>query len=82
MEMIDVKSSNIAAVGWEADADEESDVEGALLETGTLAIRFNNGSLYEYADVPESTYDELRNSDSVGAYFHQAIRNVYVGVQA
>lgn len=81
MDMIDVQSSNIRAIGWEADADEDSDVEGALKETGTLRITFANGRTYDYDDVPESEYDALRNASSIGSHFHQAIRNVYVGVQ-
>jgi hypothetical protein len=59
-----VSSSNIASVGYDADA--------AILE-----IEFNDGSVYEYYDVPESVYDGLMAASSHGKYFHGHIRDVY-----
>jgi len=69
--LIPVKSSNIAAVGY----DENS---------GTLAVQFcgaqsgsAEGRIYHYADVPRSAFDALRNADSVGKHFAHHIRSKY-----
>lgn len=42
-----------------------------------LRVVFNNGSVYKYHDVPESVYQELKTSPSVGQYFNSQIRNQY-----
>lgn len=62
MEMIQVESSNIAAIGY----DEESD---------TLYIEFNSGKTYTYQDVPIELFNGLEMAESVGGYFHANIRN-------
>ena len=67
-EMEMVSSSNIRAIGHDA-------------ETETLTIEFVTGTVYEYAGVSSETYEEFKSAPSVGAYFHQNIRNVYTGVR-
>ncbi|MGH1466145.1 MAG: KTSC domain-containing protein [Cognatishimia sp.] len=64
MEMISVNSSNVSAVGYDGD-------------TSTLQIQFNDGSLYQYFDVPEHIFDGLRTADSVGRYLHQNVKGVF-----
>lgn len=64
MEMINVDSSNVAAVGY----DENS---------STLQIEFNNGSMYQYFDVPENLFEGLRDADSVGGYLAANIKGAY-----
>lgn len=64
MERTPVSSSNLASVGYEP-------------ETFTLQIEFNNGTIYEYYDVPEETYVNLINAGSVGSFFYANIRNVF-----
>jgi lysyl-tRNA synthetase class 2 len=39
-------------------------------ETKKMIAEFKNGSLYEYEDVPHSTYAGLRLSESQGKYFN------------
>lgn len=46
-------------------------------EDGILLIKFQSGSAYVYANVPENVVDELMNADSIGCYFSQFIRNRY-----
>ncbi|MER6369465.1 KTSC domain-containing protein [Streptomyces mirabilis] len=48
-------SSNLASVGYEPNS-------------ATLEIQFRNGSIYQYADVPESVYNGLLNAASKGRY--------------
>ena len=64
MEIVPVRSSNIASVGY----DEESE---------TLEIEFTTGAIYEYYDVPSAIHEGLISARSHGRYFHQHIRNRY-----
>jgi len=61
MERIQVASSSIASVGYEAAA--------AVLE-----IEFAGGAIYQYFGVPQDVYEELLNAASKGMYFHENIR--------
>lgn len=64
MEMINVSSSNIEAVGYDADS-------------STLQVEFKNGGTYQYFDVPESVFIGLRDASSVGGYLAAHIKGVY-----
>lgn len=64
MEMINVESSNINSIGYNAD-------------DAMLVIEFNGGATYEYYDVPSYVYDELMSADSKGSYAHQNIYKNY-----
>lgn len=57
-----VSSSNIRSVGWEG---------------GTLRVRFNNGRTYEYSNVSEGLFENLKAADSVGQYFNAYVKNQY-----
>lgn len=59
-----VTSSNVAEVGYEVD-------------TMTLEVAFRNGTIYQYFDVPESVYQELMRSDSIGKFLNEQIKNSY-----
>lgn len=59
-----VKSSNIASIGYEE-------------EVQTLEIEFINGDIYQYFDVPRSVYQELMSSASHGRYLNQYIKGTY-----
>ena len=59
-----VTSSNVASVGYDPG-------------TMTLEVEFTNGSVYQYFDVPEAVYRELRGATSVGTYLNQSIKNSY-----
>ena len=62
MNMTPVKSSQISAVGHDG---------------GTLRIRFNNGSEYDYSGVTQDDYDKLMSAESIGAHFGKSIRGAY-----
>ena len=64
MEMKQVESSNVAAVGY----DEENEV---------LAVAFHSGRTYRYEAVPKSVYDNLLSADSVGRQFNATVRDQY-----
>lgn len=59
-----VESSNIAAVGYDQDAE-------------VLYIEFKNGTTYTYDMVPFAVYQSLMDADSIGSFFHLNIRTVY-----
>lgn len=64
MEMIPVTSSNIEAIGYD-------------VESETLQVEFKNGSTYQYFDVPERVFEQLRDADSVGAYLSSNVKGVF-----
>ena len=64
MERTHVTSSNIRSIGYE-------------LESQTLEVEFNNGSVYQYHGVPEHEYDAVMNASSHGIYFNANIKNRY-----
>jgi hypothetical protein len=64
MEMLPVRSETLKAIGYDPD-------------TETLRISFKSGGVYEYANVPESRFDGLRNASSKGGYFHRYIKDKY-----
>lgn len=64
-----VRSSNVVSIGWEPSAEDEAQ--------GTLEIEFKRGGIYQYAGVPESTYQELLGADSIGRYVNQNVVGQY-----
>ncbi len=61
MNMIPVQSSQIASIGHDA-------------AKQTLAVRFTNGSTYEYGNVPVELHDRLMKAESVGKFFSAEIK--------
>ena len=61
MNRVSVSSSNLASVGYDAQAK-------------VLEIEFLNGSVYQYANVPERIYAELLSAPSHGKYFDANIK--------
>jgi len=64
MERTPVSSSNISAIGYDADSQ-------------VLEVEFNNGSVYAYSGVPPGEYESFLNADSKGKYLHANIKNRY-----
>lgn len=46
-------------------------------ENKILKIEFKNGSIYKYLDVPESIYQDFKDSASVGKYFNSNIKDKF-----
>ncbi len=56
-----VDSSMIASIGYE--------------ESGTVEVEFrSSGQIWQYYDVPESTYNEVRAAGSLGKAFNAMIK--------
>ena len=49
--------------------------------SGRLTVEFNNKTVYRYADVPESTVQELIEADSKGTYLATTIKPNYEAVK-
>jgi hypothetical protein len=46
-------------------------------ETGKLIVNFNNGTVYEYEEVPLQIYTRFRMSESQGSFFSKNIAKNY-----
>lgn len=68
MDMRPVESSNVESVGYNP-------------ETETLHVRYKNGSLYEYAGVPQDTHEELMAAESVGQHLAQNVKGKFEHTQ-
>lgn len=64
MKRVPVTSSNVAEIGY----DENRQI---------LEVLFNNGSLYQYFDVPRRVFDEILQSGSIGQYLNSLVKGVY-----
>jgi hypothetical protein len=62
MRRVRVESTSIASVGYEAPI---------------LEVRFLNGGLYRYLEVPEEVHAELMQAESKGRFFNRRIRDAY-----
>lgn len=62
MEMIDVKSSNIKAIGW---------------FNKVLFVEFLAGTLYTYFNVPKEVFNDFLFSSSKGKYLNANIKNAF-----
>ena len=60
------KSSYIAGVGYDPGNQE-------------LFVKFNNGVIWKYFDVPESAYVSLLLAESTGKFFAKEIKGVFTG---
>lgn len=61
MERQPVKSTNVSAVGYDA-------------EEKILEVAFRNGGIYQYAGVQPEMYADLLAAESVGRFVSQVVR--------
>ena len=64
MEMQFVDSSNIERIGYDANSN-------------TLRVEFKSNRTYDYSNVPENIFNDLKNASSVGSYLAKNIKNSY-----
>jgi hypothetical protein len=64
MEWIDGNSSNIERFKYDA-------------ANQVLMVEFKNGGVYNYYDVPENVFEEMRSAGSRGQYLAQRIKGTY-----
>jgi hypothetical protein len=63
-EMTPVDSTNVAAVGYDPEAQE-------------IYVQFLSGTTYKYLGTDEQTFEELRDAPSVGSYLNRVIKPNY-----
>jgi hypothetical protein len=59
-------SSHIAEANW---------------ESGTLLVKFKNGDMWEYWDVPNGIFQEMQAAPSAGKFFLQNVRGQFEGAK-
>ena len=59
-----VDSSNIERIGYDPNSN-------------TLRVEFKSNRTYDYFNVPENVFNELKNASSVGSYHAMNIKNSY-----
>jgi hypothetical protein len=64
MEMHFVDSSNIERIGYDS-------------TLSTLRVEFKSNRAYDYFNVPEHVFNELRMASSIGSYHAKNIKNAY-----
>lgn len=64
MTRVPVSSSNVAAVGYDADTQE-------------LEVAFKSGGVYRYHGVPAGVAAALMDANSIGSYLAGNIKGVY-----
>ena len=64
-----VNSSMIASIKYDRDS-------------GTVEVEFrSNGQVWQYYDVPQTMYDELRTAQSLGKAFNALIKNTFRAIR-
>lgn len=69
--MVPVTSSTIESYSWTA----------GKKATGTLFVKFKNGSTYRYDSVTTDAYNGFVGAESKGKYFSANIRNKFVATK-
>jgi hypothetical protein len=65
MEWIETpESSNIIRFGYE-------------VQSMIMSVEFKNGGTYNYFDIPEVIFEQMRNAPSKGQFLAQQIKGVY-----
>lgn len=65
IELEPVISSNIAAIGFDA-------------ASGTMRVKFTNGSLYDAEGASQADYDDFKMSKSKGVHFNRILKQAFV----
>jgi KTSC domain len=64
LKRIPVTSSSLASAGYDP-------------ASMTLEVEFAGGTVYQYFEVPENTYNELMSAGSQGQFFHTQIKGSF-----
>jgi hypothetical protein len=59
-----VPSSTVASIGYDQ-------------QTETLEIEFQNGTVYQYYNVPSTIWEQLQMAPSKGQFVNAYLRNAY-----
>ena len=73
MKIVEVKSTNIKALGYEENRKLTLSSKGV----DVLRIYYNNGRIYDYYAVPKDVFENFLKAESKGKYFWQNIDKKY-----
>jgi len=59
------------------DSPESSTITRFGYENQVLYVEFKNGGVYQYFDVPESAFEQMKAAGSKGQYLAQYIKGSY-----
>ncbi|MER3491375.1 MAG: KTSC domain-containing protein [Mastigocladus sp. ERB_26_2] len=62
--MLPINSSMANAIGYDSN-------------TNILQIEFHNGTVYQYSDIDQDTWQDLHQADSIGKFFNENVRGKY-----
>jgi non-canonical (house-cleaning) NTP pyrophosphatase len=65
MDMIEVKSSVLKSIGYDAEAQK-------------VHVEYQNGSTFAFVAVPADVYEKFKNSESVGKFMNAELKGKYV----
>lgn len=68
MEMVQVDSSNIDAIGYDEEAQE-------------LHVQFQGGSEYVYSGVPGDVHERLMSAPSKGRFLNTEVKGIFSAAQ-
>ena len=77
MDWVAVESTNLAAVAFEP----SNPLSEEPLARGVLSVKFQNGDVYRYLNVPRDVYEALLGAPSKGVFFNTVIKHTYVSVK-
>lgn len=69
MKLTPVQSSNIKAIGHDADKNE-------------LHVQFQSGTTHVYSGVDADKHNALVNADSIGSHFHHHVKSSHASRKA
>lgn len=64
IKLIKVEAANITEIGYDK-------------QRKIVYLRFKNGMLYIYRNVPPDEFENLKNAPSLGSYINRKFKNVY-----
>ena len=63
---------------WEwIETPESSNIEMFAYEEGMIRVCFKNGLMYDYFDVPETTYKEMKKAESKGKFLNANLKGKF-----
>jgi hypothetical protein len=78
MNLIPVVSSNIKAIGWQANVMKD----GTYQPKDILRVEFMSGLVYDYLNVSKTVFEELMASESKGSYINRKIKDKYTCIKS
>jgi hypothetical protein len=63
-------------MSWIATPD-SSNIAGFDYVNGTLIVEFKNGSRYNYYDVPQTMFEQMKAAPSKGQFLAQHVKGAY-----